>query len=290
MRKSFFLRFFIIVVVLTVSTVFVFGSDKGEEDIEIINSVDSEVIVSNFETETDSSIQDSSISGTSNGGASNKDDCGSENYISLWYILAQLMGVVTICFEFWSYQIHNQRKYLLVTSIGNIFWALMFVFIGLHVNFKSIQIMIIAALFGTFRGLIWWWIFGKDTKERRIAGRIVLYASLVIVLFSTTRAIFATDDYGNFVLINRQIIVQCFGLIGGMLFIVGQYLPSKHYLRVFVTFYALMVLLGQTPINLIDDNGETSWNIMGILIETAKIVSVIVFYGRLLMLSKEKND
>ena len=217
--------------------------------------------------------------------------------ISLWYILAQIMGVVTICFEFWSYQIPNQRKYLLVTSIGNIFWALMFVFIGLHVNFESILIMIIAALFGTFRGLIWWWIFGKDTKGRRIAGRVVLYASLAIVLFSTTRAIFQKDADGNFVLLTQQIIIQSVGLLGGMLFIVGQYLPSKHYLRVFVTFYAIMVLIGQTPLNLIDtvilDDGTTkivtTWNIMGILIELAKITSVIVFYGRMLMLSKNET-
>jgi len=192
------------------------------------------------------------------------------------------MGVITICFEFASYQIHNQRKYLLVTSIGNIFWAFMFLFLGLHVNIKSILIMIIAALFGTFRGLIWYWIFGKDTRERRIAGRVVLYASLVIVLFSTSRAI-VNLEY------TQQIIIQSLGLLGGMLFIVGQYLPSKHYLRAFVTFYAIMVLIGQTPLNLIDDAGVRSWNIMGILIEAAKITSVIVFYCRILLASKEKT-
>ena len=202
--------------------------------------------------------------------------------ITIWYVLAQIMGVVTIGFEFWSYQIPNQRKYLLVTSIGNIFWALMFLFLGLHVNIKSILIMIIAALFGTLRGLIWWWIFEKETKRRRIAGRIVLYASLAIVLFSTSRAIINLDY-------TQQVIIQSLGLLGGMLFIVGQYLPSKHYLRVFVTFYAIMVLIGQTPLNLIDDAGETSWNVMGILIEAAKITSVIVFYFRIMLAKKEER-
>ena len=196
--------------------------------------------------------------------------------ISLWYILAQVMGVTTICFEFWSYQIPNQRKYLLVTSIANIFWAAMFLFIGLHVNINSILIMIIAALFGTLRGFTWYWIFAKDTKGRRIAGRVVLYISLAILLVSASMAISKLEH-------TQQIIIQGLGLFFGLFFVIGQYLPSKHFVRIFVTLYATMLLIGQTPLNLIDDNGETSWNIMGILIETSKIVSVIVFYGRIVM-------
>jgi len=202
--------------------------------------------------------------------------------ISLWYILAQVMGVITICFEFASYQIHDQRKYLLVTSISNIFWALMFFFIGLDTTIACVQVMIIAALFGTVRGLIWYWVFGENTRGRQIIGRVVLYASLAIVLPVTVLSIIKLPY-------TQQIIIQSIGLLGGMLFIVGQYLPSKHYLRAFVTFYAIMVLIGQTPLNLIDENGVGHWNIMGILIEAAKIISVIVFYSRLLLARKEKT-
>jgi hypothetical protein len=191
--------------------------------------------------------------------------------ISLWFILAQIMGVIVICFEFVSYQIPDQRRYLLVTSIGNIFWALMFLFIGFHSSLGSIQAMIVAAVFGVARGLLFWWIFGKNTRRRRIAGRVVLYVSLAIVLPVTLMSIVKLPH-------SQQVIIQSLGLAGGMLFIVGQYLPSKHYLRAFVTFYATMVLIGQTPLNLIDENGVGTWNVMGILIELAKITSVIVFY------------
>jgi len=190
---------------------------------------------------------------------------------SVWFILAQVFGVVTICFEFISYQIKDHRKYLLVTSIGNIFWALMFVFMGIHINFAATQIMIIAALFGTLRGLIFWWIFAKNTKKRKIAGRVALYASLAIMLPFTIMAIVKLGH-------TSQIIIQTLGLVTGLLFIVGQYLPSKHYLRIFITMYAVMVLIGNTPLNMIDDAGVRSWNYMGIVIELAKIVSVIVFY------------
>jgi len=45
-----------------------------------------------------------------------------------------------------------------------------------------------------------------------------------------------------------------------------------------VVFYAVAVLLTQTPINIL--YREFRGNIMGMLIESAKIVSVIVFYVR----------
>jgi len=58
-------------------------------------------------------------------------------------------------------------------------------------------------------------------------------------------------------------------LVTALLFVVGQYLPSKHYVRVFAIFYALAVL-AQTWI-------EDS-NFMGVIIEASKIISIIVFY------------
>ena len=190
-----------------------------------------------------------------------------------WFLLAQVMGLVTICFEFVSYQIKDQRKYLLVTSVGNVFWALMFVFMGLAGIMGEVTIMIIAAGFGTLRGMIFWWIFAKNSKRRKIAGRAVLYFSLAVMMPFTIIAITRLS-------LPQQIIIQSLGLVTGLLFIVGQYLPSKHYLRVFVFMYATVVLIGSTPLNL---TGAERWNPMGIVIESAKIMSVLVFYIRFLI-------
>jgi len=68
------------------------------------------------------------------------------------------------------------------------------------------------------------------------------------------------------------------GMIAALSFVVGQYLPGVHYVRITVMFYAAVVLLTQTPLNILD--GDFRWNIMGILIESAKMISVIVFYVR----------
>ena len=67
-------------------------------------------------------------------------------------------------------------------------------------------------------------------------------------------------------------------MIGALSFVVGQYLPGVHYVRITVVFYAAAVLLTQTPLNIL--YGDFRWNIMGIAIESTKIISVIVFYAR----------
>ena len=204
--------------------------------------------------------------------------------MGLWFVLAQVMGLFTICIEFISYQIKDQRKYLLCTSLANIFWALMFVFIGIHTTMNSVLIMVLAAAFGTLRGLIFWWIFAKKSRTRKIAGRIVLYTSLLVLMVSAIITITKLQT-------TTQIIIQSLGLFCGLLFVVGQYLPSKHYLRAFTFLYATMVFIGSTPLNLLDDNGVGYWNYMGMAIELAKIFSIIVFYVALVRCSEKlKNN
>jgi len=193
----------------------------------------------------------------------------------IWFLLAQLMGIITICFEFASYQIKNQRKYLLVTSIGNIFWMLMFVFIGLQLEFNNVLPLIFAAGLGVMRGFIFWWAFGKNTKRRKLIGRITLYASIAIALPFTIIAITRME----FV---TQQVLNSFGLVAALLFIIGQYLPSKHYLRAFTFLYAAFVFLGSTPIILRSTNEHGvivhEWNYIGMAIELTKIISIIIFY------------
>ena len=203
--------------------------------------------------------------------------------MGIWFYLAQGMGAITIIFEFASYQIKDQRKYLLCTSVANVFWALMFVFMGIETKMSSVLIMILAAGFGTLRGLIFWWIFAKKTKGRKIAGRVVLLTSLAILMGS---AIFVITRLQT----TTQIIIQSLGLFCGLLFVIGQYLPSKHYLRIFTFMYAAMVLVGSTPLNLLDENGVGFWNYTGIAIEASKILSVIVFYIILIHTTKTKCE
>jgi len=201
---------------------------------------------------------------------------------NIWFVLAQVMGAVTICFEFVSYQIKNQRKYLLVTSCGSFFWTLMFVFMGLHTSMTVALAGIMAAGFGVVRGLTFWWIFGKNTRKRKIMGRVFLYICLGAIIPFAVLAIIE-------LYLPQQMIIQSLVLATALLFIVGQYLPSKHYLRIFTLAYALMFLLAQTPLALITrENGVYVgyWNPMGVLIELAKISSVIVFYIRYVITQK----
>ena len=190
--------------------------------------------------------------------------------MNTWYIVAQVLGIITICFEFTSYQIKDKTKYFLITGIGSFFWMTMFVAIGIATGMSTQVSLIVASLYSTIRNLVFFRIFSKNTPESKEAGLIFLLVMIVVALVAGTIAIFNAPVQVRW--------LHTLGLVTALGFVVGQYLPGIHYVRISVVFYALVVMLTQTPLNIL--YGDFRWNIMGILIETAKIISVLVFYVR----------
>ena len=190
--------------------------------------------------------------------------------MNTWYIVAQILGIITIGFEFTSYQIKDKSKYFLVTGIGSFFWMAMFVAIGFATGMDTQLSLIIAAIYSTVRNLVFFRIFSTNTPQSQEAGLNFLLVMIVIALVA-----------GTLTVINAPVQVRwlhMLGLIVALGFVIGQYLPGVHYVRIAVVFYAVIVLLTQTPINIL--YGDFRWNIMGIAIELAKILSVAVFYIR----------
>ncbi|MCL2587668.1 MAG: YgjV family protein [Firmicutes bacterium] len=193
--------------------------------------------------------------------------------MSAWFIIAQVFGIITIVFEFASYQIKDKRKYLLVNGIGGIFWTIMFVAIGMATSLSTQLSLIIVGAYTTTRALVFWWIFKHDTKRRRMAGRIFL---IVMVIIAISAGIYVIVG-----LPTREVrILQSIALVFALGFVIGQYMPGKHPVRITVFFYAIMLLLTQTPLNILYAEPPLNfrWNPMGMLIEMSKIASVIVFY------------
>ena len=190
--------------------------------------------------------------------------------LSPWFLLAQLLGIVTIIFEFVSYQIENKTKYFLVTGIGSFFWMTMFVSIGIATGLNTQISLIVAASYSTFRNLIFWRIFKKDTPKSKEVGLIFLLCMIVVALIAGVLGILQAPPEVRW--------VHILGMIGALSFVIGQYLPGVHAVRITVVFYSAAVLLTQTPLNILE--GDFRWNPMGIAIESAKIISVLVFYAR----------
>jgi len=190
--------------------------------------------------------------------------------MNTWYIVAQVLGLITICFEFTSYQIKDKTRYFLVTGIGSFFWMTMFVAIGFATGMSTQLSLIIAACYSTIRNLVFFRIFSKNTPESKEAGLIFLLFMVVVALVAGAIAIWNAPVQVRW--------LHALGLITALSFVIGQYLPGVHYVRITVVFYAVVVLLTQTPLNIL--YGDFRWNIMGILIESAKIVSVVIFYAR----------
>ena len=190
--------------------------------------------------------------------------------MSGWFIAAQILGVITIIFEFTSYQIRGKSRYFLMTGIGSFFWTTMFFSMGMATGMDTQISLMIAASYSTIRNIVFWRIFTKNTPKSREAGLNFLLVMIGVALIA-----------GVLSILNALVEVRwlhTLGLIAALSFVIGQYLPGVHYVRITVTIYAVIVIMTQTPLNIL--YGDFRWNIMGIAIELAKIISVIVFYLR----------
>ena len=201
--------------------------------------------------------------------------------VNTWFLIAQVFGVITICFEFASYQIKEKAKYFLCTGIGSLFWSLMFVSIGMATGIGTQSSLIVAGTYSTVRNLVFWRTFSLNTAKSKEFGLKFLLVMIVIAFVAGGLAVGSQP---------REVILwHILGMIGAISFVIGQYLPGVHFVRITVTFYAATVLLTQTPLNILEGVDmnfmgvmlyNVRWNFMGIAIEAAKILSVIVFYIR----------
>ena len=189
---------------------------------------------------------------------------------NMWFILAQVFGIITIGFEFTSYQIKDKAKYFLATGIGSFFWLLMFISIGMATGLSTQLSLILAATYSTIRNLVFFGIFSKNTPRSKEWGINFLLVMIVVAIVAGTITVLNAPEQVRW--------LHIIGLITALAFVIGQYLPGVHYVRITVVIYALAVFLTQTPINIL--YGDFRWNVMGMAIELAKIVSVIVFYKR----------
>ena len=190
--------------------------------------------------------------------------------MNTWFIITQILGVITICFEFASYQIKKKDRYFLVTGIGSFFWFTMFFAIGMSTGIDTQLSLMVASVYSAFRNLIFWRVFAKNTPESKEFGINFLLVMIGVALVAGTLAIINSPAQVRW--------LHILGMIAAISFVICQYLPGVHYVRIAVTFYAIIVLLTQTPLNIL--YGDFRWNPMGIAIELAKIISVIVFYVR----------
>lgn len=189
---------------------------------------------------------------------------------NIWFIAAQFLGIVTIIFEFVSYQIKDKSKYFLAQGVGSIFWTGMFFCMGMATGMDTMASIIVAATYSTIRNLVFWRIFAQNTARSKEFGINFLLAMIVVALVAGIITVLNVPEQVRW--------LHIFGLAAALSFVIGQYMPGVHAVRITVVIYAIAIILTQTPLNIL--YGDFRWNVMGILIELAKISSVAVFYLR----------
>jgi len=172
------------------------------------------------------------------------------------FIIAQLVGIGVLVFDFISFQQKDQRKYFFYTAFSSGLWVAMYALVG-----AQIPVLLVSSI-STIRNVIFWWALKNGTPKARMIARRTMYTSLVLALISSTMAIPAARPETR--------IFQVFLLLGVLSFVVGQYLPGIYPLRVTSVFYALTLILVNTPLD--------TFNPAGIIIEVNKILAIVVFF------------
>jgi len=172
------------------------------------------------------------------------------------FILAQIVGLGVLIFDFWSFQQKDQRKYFCYTTFSSALWVAMYALVG-----AQIPVLLVSTI-STLRNIIFWWALKNGQPRARMIARRTLYASLVLALISSTMAIPAARPGTR--------IFQVLLLFGVLSFVIGQYLPGIYPLRITSIFYAITLILVNTPLD--------TFNPVGIIIEVNKILAIVVFF------------
>jgi hypothetical protein len=179
------------------------------------------------------------------------------------FILGQVLGLLTLFFNFWAYQSSDQRVYFLRFTLGSATWLGMFLAMGAQVP------VLLVATFSTLRGVVFWWALAKDSPRRRMVARRAMYTTLAIAAVSSVIAIPDARPETQ----PSQVLL----LVGVVAFVIGQYMPGVYLVRFTAVFYAIAVLLLNTPLD--------TFNPIGIIIELNNILAVAVFF---VVLSRKK--
>ena len=182
------------------------------------------------------------------------------------FIIGQAFGLLTLFFNFWAYQTPNQRTYFLRFTLGSVAWLAMYIAVG-----AQLPVMLVA-IFSSLRGVVFYWALGVDSPWRRMIARRTLYATLLIAFVASVIVIPEMRPETQ----PFQVLL----LLGVIAFVIGQYMPGVYMVRYTALFYALAVLLLNTPID--------TFNPMGIIIEVNNMIAVAVFFLRWNSKQKER--
>ena len=182
------------------------------------------------------------------------------------FIIAQVIGLGVLAFDFISFQQKDQRKYFGYTAMSSLLWVTMFALVG-----AQIPILLVSAV-STIRNIIFWWALRKDTGKARMIARRTVYTSLAVALIAAIPAIIGTRPGTR----GLQVLL----LIGTLAFVVGQYMPGIWMLRISAVIYAITVGLVNSPLD--------TFNPVGLIIEANKILAVIIFFAIYFRKEKER--
>jgi len=182
------------------------------------------------------------------------------------FIIAQVIGLGVLAFDFWSFQTEDQLTYFKRTLMSSSLWVVMYFFVG-----AQLPIILITSA-SVLRNAVFTWALIQNTGRARMIARRTMYGSLIAVAILAGPTI-AGAQPGTRIL---QAVLALF-TIG---FVVGQYMPGIWMLRISAITYAMAIILVNSPLD--------TFNPVGIIIEVNKILAIVIFFVAYFKRQKEK--
>ena len=182
------------------------------------------------------------------------------------FVIAQVLGLGVLVFNFWAYQTQDQKTYFLRFTIASGFWVAMFAAIG-----AQLPVMLVSSI-SVMRGIVFYWSLSADSPFRRMVARRTMYGTLIIALVAAVPTIMTVRP--------ETIPIQIFLLVGIFAFVIGQYMPGVYLVRAGAVIYALALLLSNSPLD--------TFNPMGMIVELNNLLAVAVFFIGFNNRNKEK--
>jgi len=183
--------------------------------------------------------------------------------VAIWmFVVSQIFGVINIGISFYKFQIKNKEKTLRLSAVSNVFKALSY---GFLLNWSLAGLKVVSIV----KNLV----FSKTSKPD---SKIKLWQSICLFVFFTlisASVVFVTWWYS-------RLWFEWVILFAVVLANFGKWMKGMHILRITAVFYRAVMIINSiffflNPTNLIK--------------AVAVIISIIVFYIRLIIEKRQKK-
>ena len=177
-----------------------------------------------------------------------------------WFIVAQVLGLVALVVVFITFQTKNKVRLLVLDAIANLLLGLAYLAMGLY-------ILAVVNLIAAVRGLAFAWLNNKR-EEGKVHPAISIGLLMIFWIVFAVAIVLLWSTWVDFVIL---------GLV--LVYVWSLWNKGNHLVRILCLILSVIYV----TINVL------AFNIMGTVVESVYILSIMIFYLRLIHEKRKKK-